>query len=281
MQEKQGILNLKEYVLHSHTYRCGHAVKDIEDYVCEAIKQGFKKYGVSDHVFLPGVHQPLIRGDYSCLEGYIEEFNRCKKLYGNQIEMYLGFECEFSFSFENYYKSLLKEKGFDYLICGQHMGFDKNCVDYGYITDDKEKKEAWLLRYRDDVVNAIKSGLFLYIAHPDLFFFKCYEITPTYKKVTKDIIDAAIKYDVPLEVNLNGLLRDKTNKYLDYPCDYFWNEASKANVKIVYGGDFHNPDNMFNEDLFRKTRDFIEKCCIKLTDIDQVLIAYKKRIKTI
>ena len=66
---------LKEYCFHSHTYRCGHAAKnkDIEDYVTEAIQRGFKKYGVSDHVFLPGVIQEGIRGDYSLLQEYIDE----------------------------------------------------------------------------------------------------------------------------------------------------------------------------------------------------------------
>lgn len=281
MQEKPQILNLKEYVLHSHTYRCGHAVKDIEDYVSEAIKQGFKKYGVSDHVFIPGVHHPKIRGDYSLIDEYIDEFNRCKELYGKQIEMFLGFECEYSPFLENYYKSLLKEKGFDYLICGQHMGFDENLIDYGYITDDPEKKEEWLLRYRDDVINSIKSGLFLYIAHPDLFFFKCYKITPIYKKITKDIIETAIKYDVPLEVNINGLLRDKKSDEFDYPCDYFWQQAAKTKVKIVYGGDYHDPINMSNSNLHNKALDLIDRCNLSLTPIDLVLNNYKDRLKRI
>ena len=54
---------INEYVFHSHTYRCGHAVKEIEDYVARAIEYGYKKYGVSDHDFLPGVISPTIRGD--------------------------------------------------------------------------------------------------------------------------------------------------------------------------------------------------------------------------
>ena len=97
---------INEYVFHSHTYRCGHAVKDIEDYVTRAIEYGYKKYGVSDHVFLPGIIQPSIRGDYSFLSEYMDEFKRCKALYGNQIEMYLGFECEYSDVYKKYYKSL-------------------------------------------------------------------------------------------------------------------------------------------------------------------------------
>ena len=53
-----------DYTFHSHTFRCGHAIGDIEDYVSLAIKHGYKIYGVSDHVFLPGVNEPRVRGDY-------------------------------------------------------------------------------------------------------------------------------------------------------------------------------------------------------------------------
>ena len=60
-----------DYTFHSHTFRCGHAEGDVEDYVLLAIKHGLKIYGVSDHVFLPGVIQPHTRGDYSYLEDYI------------------------------------------------------------------------------------------------------------------------------------------------------------------------------------------------------------------
>ena len=57
-----------DYTFHSHTYRCGHAEGDIEDYVSLAIKSHYHIFGVSDHVFLPGVYEPRIRGDYSLLE---------------------------------------------------------------------------------------------------------------------------------------------------------------------------------------------------------------------
>ncbi len=275
-------LDLKEYVLHSHTYRCGHAEGDIEDYVTEAIKQGYKKFGASDHVFLPGVIQPNVRGDYTLLGEYIEEFKRCKAIYGNQIEMYLGFECEYSKYYEKYYKSLLRDRGFDYLICGQHVGFDEN-FDYAwYFSGDEQINQEGLERYRKDIIDAIKSGLFLYIAHPDLFFAFCKEITPIYKEITKEIIETAIEYDIPLEVNINGLLRPKVKNgifYYEYPCDYFWEEAAKTNVKIVYGGDFHTPRNIYRTELYQMAEDLIDRTGVKLTDINEVIKNYQARLK--
>ena len=277
---------LNEYTMHSHTYRCGHAAenKDIEDYVTEAIKYGYKKYGVSDHVFLPGIICPWIRGDYSLLGEYIDEFNRCKTLYGKQIEMYLGFECEWSVCYKKYYESLLRDRGFDYLICGQHMGFNENFESYGYITDDLEHQEPGLLRYRDDIIGAIKSGLFLYIAHPDLFFMSCVEVTPLYAQITKEIIECAIEYNVPLEMNIHGILREKARKgvrYLEYPCEYFWSQAAKTKVKIVYGGDFHDPNEIERKDLAQAVEDMANRCNVKFASIDQVLKEYKERLQNL
>ena len=272
---------LNEYVFHSHTFRCGHAEKDIEDYVTEVIKQGYKKYGVSDHVFLPGVISPYVRGDYSHLGEYIHEFKRCKSLYGNQIEMYLGFECEWSPYYKKYYESLLRDRGFDFLICGQHMGFDENFEMYGYLTEDQEHQEAGLLRYKNDVIEGIKSGLFLYLAHPDFFFLFCKKITPIYEQITKEIIEAAIEYDVPLEINIHGILRKLQRKekcYLDYPCEYFWKEAAKTNVKIVYGGDFHNPVEMDMQNIVQEVENLIKRTEIKLSDMNQIYNHYQQRL---
>ena len=275
---------LKEYTFHSHTYRCGHAAKnkDIEDYVTEAIKYGFKKYGVSDHVFLPGVIQEGIRGDYSLLQEYIDEFKRCKAIYGNQIEMYLGFEAEWSPYYKKYYESLLRNRGLDYLICGQHCGFTQNYETYWYMTYELDKQEPGLLRYRDDIIGAIKSGLYLYIAHPDLFFMCCAEVTPLYSQITKEIIETAIEYNVALELNIHGILRKKIRngiRYEEYPSDYFWAQAAKSKVKIVYGGDFHEPEEISRNDLCEKAEEIIKRSGIRLADINLVYNEYQERLK--
>ena len=271
-----------DYVLHSHTYRCGHAQKDIEDYVVKCINNGYQIYGVSDHVFLPGAPWPGMRGDYSLLDEYIAEYKRCKCIYGGAIEMYLGFECEYSPYFLNYYKSLLYEKGFDYLICGQHLGFDEEGKVYFYFDDNNPEDEVGLNRYKEDIIAAIKSGLFLYIAHPDLCFLCATKVTPVYEKITKELLDVFEKYDAVIEVNINGFLRGKSRHgvtYIDYPCDYFWQEASKRNIRVVIGGDFHNPDVIDNHDVIKHTEEFVKRYNLNLVDIKEVYDDYQKRIR--
>ena len=49
---------------HTHTFRCGHAIGNDEEYVIEAIGMGLHTLGFSDHVMLKGVRQDNVRGDF-------------------------------------------------------------------------------------------------------------------------------------------------------------------------------------------------------------------------
>lgn len=271
-----------EYTFHSHTFRCNHAEGDIEDYVSLAIKNKMKIYGVSDHVFLPGVSEPKTRGEYSCLEGYINAFNEAKKKHQNEIEMYLGFECEYASVFEDYYKSLLYEKGFDYLICGQHNGFDEN-KNYIHLVKNHWRDEIEdLEEYVKEVNKAIISGLFLYIAHPDLLFISAKEVTPQLERLSDELIKCAIENNAVFEINIHGLYRQEKNASygnIGYPASYFWKKVAKTNIRVVYGGDYHFLWEVGDKHLEEKLNDFIKECNINLIDIKEIYKEYRERIK--
>lgn len=270
-----------DYTFHSHTYRCGHAEGDIEDYVSLAIKNHYRIFGVSDHVFLPGVYEPRIRGDYSLLEEYINAFNVSKNNHKDEIEMHLGFECEYADVFASYYRSLLIDKKVEYLILGQHNGFNDNKQFIKYVKNHAEDKDEDLDRYAFDLIKGIKTGLFMYVAHPDLMFVSAKEVTPQLKKLTKEIIDTAIEYDIPLEVNIHGFIRQqKREKFhvIGYPASYFWDEVSKSLAKVVYGGDFHELNEVGDATLETKFFEFIKTHNLHLTDIKEVYKSYRQKI---
>lgn len=271
-----------DYTFHSHTFRCNHAEGDIEDYVSLAIKNGMKIYGVSDHVFLPGVSEPKTRGEYSCLDGYINAFKEAKKKHLNEIEMYLGFECEYASVFEDYYKSLLYEKGFDYLICGQHNGFDEN-KNYIHLVKNHFGDEIEdLEEYVKEVNNAIRSGLFLYIAHPDLLFISAKEVTPQLERLSDELIECASKNNAVFEINIHGLYRQEKNApygNIGYPASYFWKKVAKTNIRVVYGGDYHFLWEVGDKHLEEKLNEFIKECNIKLSNIKEIYKEYRERIK--
>ena len=273
-----------DYTFHSHTYRCGHAEGDIEDYVNLAIKSHYRIFGVSDHVFLPGVYEPRIRGDYSLIKEYIDAFNLSKNKHKDEIEMHLGFECEYADVFLDYYRSLIVDNKVEYLILGQHNGFDDNKQFIKYVKNHAEDTDEELNRYVFDLIKGIKSGLFMYVAHPDLMFVSAKEVTPELKILTKEIIETAIKYDIPLEVNIHGFIRQqKREKYhvIGYPAGYFWDEVSKSKAKVVYGGDFHELNEVGNSVLKAKFIEFINKHNLHLTDIKEIYKSYRKKISEI
>ena len=97
---------------HTHTFRCGHAIGNDEDYVLEAIGLGLQTIGFSDHVMLEHIHHPNVRGDFILTEGYFNSIRRLKHKYRERINVLLGFEAE---AFEEY---------FDY-FCGIHGNYLK------------------------------------------------------------------------------------------------------------------------------------------------------------
>lgn len=227
---------------HIHTYRCGHALGKDEDYVKAGIAFGLKEMGFSDHVILPNIIQPGMRGKYELLPDYLSSINNLKKKYQDKINIKIGFEAEFIPEFEAYYQDLLKSKKIDYLILGQHC----------YYVDDVMK---WYIdlpgtlaqeKYTDDLIKGMASGLFKYVAHPDLFMMLSPIYNETTKRCAQRIIDAAIKYNLPLEINLaQARVYGRRNvagydSYI-YPFIPFWQLVAKSKAHVIVGFDAHRP----------------------------------------
>lgn len=233
-----------DYCYHTHTPRCGHARGNDEIYVLEAIKAGLKVIGFTDHVFLKGYSQEGIRGEYSQLEEYISSLRLLKEKYKYQIEILIGFEAEYIPHMISYYKELLNN-GIDYLILGQHVYIDSEDKIRWYFKEKDNKENCE--RYVNDVIEGMKTGIFKYLAHPDLFATGISKWDDYAISMAKRIIEAAIKYDIPLEYNLGGYRYPyerlfKGMKYMRYPMNEFWDLASTYPIKVIIGPDAHDPE---------------------------------------
>lgn len=93
MLDFQGIISKSNlYNFHSHTQFCdGRA--DMEDFVVEAIREGFTDYGFSPHSPIP-IASPCNMSEENA-ERYVNEFNRLKDKYGDRINLYLSMEIDF------------------------------------------------------------------------------------------------------------------------------------------------------------------------------------------
>ena len=260
-------MNNFDYNYHTHTSRCGHAVGLDEEYVLEAIKNGYKRMGFSDHVMLPDISQPGVRGEFNLFDGYVESINNLKKKYKNQIDIKLGFECEwYGDAFKKYYEDLLEKKGFDYLILGQHCFLNKNHLDF-YKSTFGEEKACEV--YASDLIEGIKSGLFSYVCHPDLFVLMSGEV-PNFKEISTRIALEAKKASVSLEINLGPSRRNSfPSAYPPYPLFYpyapFWKIVKEIGNKIVVGVDAHDPSD-FSKSDYSSLRKFIKDLDLKVSE---------------
>ncbi len=246
---------------HSHSFRCGHAEGDDEEYVKAALKQGFKVLGFSDHVMLPWASQPGMRGDYSLLDGYIASVNNLKRKYAGRIDVYLAFECEwYHEEYASFYRDLLTKRGFDYLILGQHcLRTDNHFVYYSHIADEKQAVEL----YVRDVIDGLESGLFAYLAHPDHFLLWYGKWDETAKDAAYRICKKAKELNIPLEINM-GPSRWKAKTSLDdlsvvcYPYRKFFEIAKEIGNDVIIGVDAHRPSEYATSD-YAWALDFAER----------------------
>lgn len=264
-----------DYCFHSHTSRCGHATGTDEMYVTEAIKNGVKELGFSDHVFLPGKHQPGVRGDFSKLTDYKNSVYSLKEKYKDQVNIYLGFECEYYDEFVDYYKSLLEKEGFDYLILGQH--FFMNDGNFFYYRNDLSIENA--KRYLREVEKAMKTGLFLYFAHPDL----CLTIFDSFDKdaerISREICKLAKKYDIPLELNLNGMTWSLP-RTMGYPNINFWKVVGEEGNKVCIGYDAHQPEFYSKQVYVKLALEWAKKFKLNLITKKELLKRINKKVSS-
>lgn len=224
---------------HTHTYRCKHAYGTEEDYVKAAINQGVEVLGFSDHAPFPDYDFGL-RMQYSELDEYLNEIERLKGIYGDRIKLLKGLEIEYHPKYLSYYKELLEKRGLDYLALGEHT----------YINPQGDMKNIFFadstkdyVDYASAVCEAVKTGLFAFVAHPDIMFINELQWDKNCEKACDMIIDCAEENNIILEFNANGLRREKRdypdgNRY-PYPHKAFWEKVSGRNIRVIIGSDCH------------------------------------------
>jgi len=235
-----------DYCYHTHTSRCGHAVGEDEQYVIAAINTEYARIGFSDHIMLRGYSQPGIRGDYELIDDYVASINELKEIWKDRIDIIIGFECEYYPQYVEYYKELLSSGKIDYMILGQHCHFINGKMNW-YFSDKSTGEDVKL--YTDDLIAGMRTGLFKYVAHPDLYVEPFINFTGDLVECAHRICQEALKLDMPLEINLNGFRRISPNRIrLTYPCEAFWKIVGEYGCKVVMGVDAHSPRDFITAD---------------------------------
>lgn len=236
--------NFQTFNYHTHTYRCGHAGTSTDrEYVEYARKNGITQLGFTDHVPVTDLEfqDDEQQMDITEVDSYIKSITDLQTEYPD-MTILKGFEVEYN-PMKEQFLGELREK-VDYMILGQH--FVPNGI--GQISKDSPE---YPIEYAKMVCQAMDSGLFDIVAHPDIFMkFRDDVKTEEGKKLflenakeaSKLICRKAKEMGIPLEFNFGGILigRKLSDGEYAYPHSLFWEIAAEEGVKTIYGVDAHS-----------------------------------------
>ena len=256
---------------HAHTTRCQHARGTEEEYVLQAIETGFEILGFADHSAWP------YRSDFVAnmrmrldeLDGYVETVRALKEKYAGRIRIHLGMECEAFPEFYPWLREIRAKMGFDYFILGNH--YDTNDETGGFYFG-RCANHAQIRRYMETTIAGMESGLFLYLAHPDLFLHRYPAFDAEAKRVCRALCEAALRLDMPLEYNLLGHRRNpgaRSQGYVGYTSREFWEVAAETGNRAIIGVDAHAPEDLDAgcAETYRRVRGMLQGMGVEVLDV--------------
>jgi len=251
---------------HTHHELCGHAKGKAKDYIESAVKEGFTELGISDHAPSELHKHKFVRMPFSKFTDYIQELKQAKIHYKDKIKVYIGLETEFTEPDDAYYENLLAHV--DYMILGQHYVPWKNGkkpFKSGFNLTTKEQ----IIEYGNIVEKAIASGYYVAIAHPDVYMSGYESFDETALNVADQIIKAAIKHNLPLEINAQGirkgLIESKDGIHYRYPRKEFFKRAKELGATFMVGSDAHQPNHL-NDEAFKEALKFADSLNLTLVE---------------
>ncbi|HAG68990.1 MAG TPA: hypothetical protein DCL38_03340 [Lachnospiraceae bacterium] len=221
---------------HTHTVRCHHAQGSEREYIEAAIKKGMRTLGFSDHTPQPfkDGYVSSIRMVMDELDDYVGTVRALSEEYRGRIDIMTGLEVEY---YQPLFDELMREislRPIEYMILGQHFVPEEGNGFYaGNPTDSEER----LAEYVNVVIRGLETGLFSYLAHPDLLNFTGDPLI--YRREMERLCEYCRDKKVPLEINMLGYITGR-----HYPNDEFFSLASELGCSFILGCDAHSPSGL-------------------------------------
>ena len=244
--------------LHTHTVRCHHATGDEREYIERAIADGLSTIGFADHApyEFPDGYVSFFRMRAVETYDYFTTLLRLRDEYKGKIDIKIGFEAEYYPELFEGFMRYLEDYPLDYLILGQHYLDNETSRRYsGECTSD----EGYLRDYVDQVSCGIDTGVFTYVAHPDLVNFVGSD--DIYEKHYSKLISHAMKMDMPLELNLLGIRAGR-----HYPSERFIGLCGKMGASMCVGADAHSPLDAADKASFETAMALMKKYGVKYVE---------------
>lgn len=247
---------------HTHTALCHHASGEIRDYAIAAVEAGLTTLGYSCHAPYPfnNGYVSWFRMLPNEAKAYADEINALKEEFRGTLDIKLGYEAEY---YPLHFKDLLdliNSLGCDYIILGQH--FVNNEHDGSYSGDAMDGL-AHVEPYVRQVTEAMRLGVYSYVAHPDLP--PDMGMTDLYLEKMSEICRVSLETDTPLEINILGIQGNR-----QYPNDAFWKMVGEFGCKTVIGYDAHSPKALLDKDALARAFRMVDE--YKLNYVEDITL---------
>ncbi|MDD3210739.1 histidinol-phosphatase [Bacteroides graminisolvens] len=243
-------MNLTNY--HSHCSFCdGRA--PFEEFVKEAISQGFYSYGVSSHAPLPFPTRWTM--EWEQMEAYLDEFKNLRSKYADEIELYVGLEIDYLNEESNPSVARFTELPLDYRIGSVHLLYDAagevvdiDCSPAVFKERVDRHFNGDVLRvirmYFDRLFRMVELGGFDILGHADKMHYNasCYHPglldEPWYEALMKDYFSLVASRGYLVEINTKAY--DSLGTF--YPNSRYWELMKEYQIKILVNSDAHYPE---------------------------------------
>jgi histidinol-phosphatase (PHP family) len=228
---------------HTHSYRCGHAIGTMDEYIESAISKGVEEIGLTDHLHLyfdpPESRDPRWAMAEDQFPIHYEEMLALRDRYRGRANVRVSVEADYVQGHEDALRTILESYDFDYILGGIHF------MD-GWLIDDPEQAHRYLeeriaeiyRRYFANVQRAMRLGVFDVIAHFDLPKKFGHLPEEDLTDLVGETLDVARETDTVLEVSTAGL-RKPTGEI--YPSPVILGMMRERDIAIVLSSDSHDP----------------------------------------
>lgn len=220
---------------HVHTPLCHHAEGWPVEFAARAVELGLGELGFADHNPMPQ-HFDDWRMSIDDLPRYLDEVAAAREKFP-QLTIRLGLECDYLAGGEPWIEELAQRAEWDFLIGSVHYLREGWEVDHPkYIGRHAGASEEIWSDYWRLYERCIRSGLFDFVAHPDLPKKFGHRPSGDLRRFYEPVIAALAECGVAFEINTAGLRKECRELY---PAREFLELARAADVPLLINSDAH------------------------------------------
>lgn len=247
-----------QYNFHTHTALCHHATGSMREYVENAISAGILRMGFSEHPPFLRAPDTFWRCSVDDVQEYLKEARALREEYQDKIDISIGFEMEYYPEHFDEMLAYVRSLGAEYLLLGEHyISAEEDFYAYRHPPAADEEKQ--LSRYVHCLCEGMRSGVFTYLAHPDLFGF--HGDSHIYRREMRKVCRVSCETGVPLEINFLGFREGRS-----YPNPLFWELAGEEGASVLFGFDAHDARAAGDTETLPRAMALVEKYRLKLID---------------